>query len=94
MGTAFRSSPAPRRSVLVPAACRLPLPVPAPVRVGRPTAQYPWSWCVVPYLPGAIAARSEPDDLGSAAALGGFLAGRAEGHPDRAGARRAGRRDR
>ncbi|MET7751021.1 aminoglycoside phosphotransferase family protein [Micromonospora sp. NPDC005367] len=54
---------------------RLPLPVPAPVRVGRPTAQYPWSWSVVPFLPGQIAARSAPDDLWSAAAaLGGFLA--------------------
>ncbi|MFC4911875.1 aminoglycoside phosphotransferase family protein [Actinomadura gamaensis] len=53
---------------------RLPLPVPAPVRVGRPTAQYPWSWSVVPFLPGRIATRSEPDDLWSAAAtLGTFL---------------------
>ncbi|MDG4862974.1 aminoglycoside phosphotransferase family protein [Streptomyces sp. T-3] len=53
---------------------RLPLPVPAPVRAGRPTAQYPWSWSVVPFLPGRMAARSEPDDLCSAAvALGGFL---------------------
>ncbi|KPI20255.1 aminoglycoside phosphotransferase [Actinobacteria bacterium OK074] len=54
---------------------RLPLPVPAPVRVGQPTATYPWSWSVVPFLPGRIAARSEPDDLWSAAAaLGTFLA--------------------
>jgi aminoglycoside phosphotransferase (APT) family kinase protein len=53
---------------------RLPLPVPAPVRVGQPTAQYPWSWSVVPFLPGRTAARSEPDDPWSAAAaLGGFL---------------------
>ncbi|MFJ8492682.1 aminoglycoside phosphotransferase family protein [Streptomyces sp. NPDC094038] len=53
---------------------RLPLPVPAPVRVGRPTAQYPWSWSVVPFFPGRIAARSEPDDPWSAAAtLGDFL---------------------
>ncbi|MEV4810608.1 aminoglycoside phosphotransferase family protein [Micromonospora avicenniae] len=53
---------------------RLPLPVPAPVRVGQPTAQYPWSWSVVPFLPGRIAARSEPDDLWSAATtLGNFL---------------------
>ncbi|MFI7427811.1 aminoglycoside phosphotransferase family protein [Micromonospora sp. NPDC049836] len=53
---------------------RLPLPVPAPVRVGCPTTQFPWSWSVVPFFPGRIAARSEPDDLRSAAAtLGGFL---------------------
>ncbi|MER5978534.1 aminoglycoside phosphotransferase family protein [Streptomyces sp. NPDC001857] len=52
----------------------LPLPVPAPVRVGQATAQYPWSWSVVPFLPGRIAARSAPDDPWSAAvALGGFL---------------------
>ncbi|MFB8183299.1 aminoglycoside phosphotransferase family protein [Streptomyces sp. NPDC055966] len=53
---------------------RLPLPVPAPVRVGQPTDQYPWSWSVVPFFPGRIAARSEPDDPWSAATtLGGFL---------------------
>ncbi|MFF4398721.1 aminoglycoside phosphotransferase family protein [Streptomyces sp. NPDC001480] len=53
---------------------RLPLPVPAPVRVGRPTAQYRWPWSVVPFFPGRIAARSDPDDAWSAAAaLGGFL---------------------
>ncbi|WP_258193940.1 aminoglycoside phosphotransferase family protein [Streptomyces sp. MA5143a] len=53
---------------------RLPLPVPAPVRVGQPTARYPWSWSVVPFFAGRIAARSEPDDPCSAAAtIGGFL---------------------
>lgn len=53
---------------------RLPLPIPAPVRVGHPTADYPWSWSVVPYLPGRVAARSELDDPRSAAAtLGEFL---------------------
>ncbi|MGY5117916.1 aminoglycoside phosphotransferase family protein [Streptomyces sp. 900105755] len=53
---------------------RLPLPVPAPVRVGQPTAEYPWAWSVVPFFPGLIAARSEPDDPWSAATtLGGFL---------------------
>ncbi|MBY8882425.1 aminoglycoside phosphotransferase family protein [Streptomyces sp. PLK6-54] len=52
----------------------LPLPVPAPLRVGRPAAGYPWSWSVVPFFPGVTAARSEPDDPWSAAAtLGGFL---------------------
>lgn len=53
---------------------RLPLPVPAPVRVGQPTTQYPWSWSVVPFFPGRIVAQSAPDDPWSAAAtLGGFL---------------------
>lgn len=54
---------------------RLPLPVPAPVRVGRPGCGYPWSWSVVPYLPGRVAAETPPADLGAAATgLGKFLA--------------------
>ncbi|RKN47242.1 aminoglycoside phosphotransferase family protein [Streptomyces hoynatensis] len=53
---------------------RLPLPVPAPVRVGQPAARYPWSWSIVPYFPGRIAADAAPGDPWSAAAaLGGFL---------------------
>ncbi|MGV9212485.1 aminoglycoside phosphotransferase family protein [Micromonospora sp. RB23] len=52
----------------------LPLPVPAPVRLGQPSGQYPWSWSVVPFFPGRIVALSAPDDPSSAAAtLGGFL---------------------
>ncbi len=55
-------------------AVRLPQPVPAPLRVGRPTDRYPWSWSVVPFLPGRIAAPADLDDPGSAAtALGAFL---------------------
>ncbi|WP_335980244.1 aminoglycoside phosphotransferase family protein [Streptomyces sp. CA2R106] len=54
---------------------RLPLPVPAPVRTGRPGRGYPWAWSVVPYLPGETAARTPPADEGETAlALGGFLA--------------------
>ncbi|MGI5290343.1 aminoglycoside phosphotransferase family protein [Nonomuraea polychroma] len=53
---------------------RLPLPVPAPVRVGRPGLGYPWSWSVVPFLPGEVASRNPPADLGDAAVtLGAFL---------------------
>jgi aminoglycoside phosphotransferase (APT) family kinase protein len=53
----------------------LPLPVPAPVRVGHPAEGFPWQWSVVPYLPGAVAAMAVPGDLASAAiALGEFLA--------------------
>lgn len=37
-------------------AARLPVPVPAPVRTGRPTARYPWHWSVVPWLAGIPAA--------------------------------------
>jgi aminoglycoside phosphotransferase (APT) family kinase protein len=54
---------------------RLPLPVPAPVRTGEPGRGYPWTWSVVPFLPGEIAARRPPADPAQAAlALGGFLA--------------------
>ncbi|MEY9845383.1 aminoglycoside phosphotransferase (APT) family kinase protein [Streptacidiphilus sp. BW17] len=56
-------------------ATRLPLPVPAPVRIGRPAGEYPWSWSIVPFLPGRIAADTTLDDVPSATtALGGFLA--------------------
>jgi aminoglycoside phosphotransferase (APT) family kinase protein len=54
---------------------RLPLPIPAPVRVGQPAGRYPWKWSVVPFLPGRVAALAAPDDLALAAvALGEFLA--------------------
>lgn len=54
---------------------RLPLPVPASVRTGRPGHGYPWAWSVLPFLPGETAARTPPDDPGQAARdLGGFLA--------------------
>ena len=52
---------------------RLPLPIPAPLRVGRPQEDYPWSWSVQAWMPGA------PVDLNPVAAdqgavLGGFFA--------------------
>jgi aminoglycoside phosphotransferase (APT) family kinase protein len=37
----------------------LPLPVPAPLRFGRPNAAYPWSWSVVPWLDGSPADLAE-----------------------------------
>ena len=36
-------------------ASALPLPVPAPVRIGRPGRGYPWCWSICPWLPGEIA---------------------------------------
>lgn len=54
---------------------RLPLPIPAPVRAGRPGAAYPWSWSVCPWLPGEVATRRSPDDpVAAAETLGAFLA--------------------
>jgi aminoglycoside phosphotransferase (APT) family kinase protein len=53
---------------------RLPLPVPAPVRIGRPSGEYPWPWSIVPFQPGQPAALTPPADLAAAArSLGTFL---------------------
>jgi aminoglycoside phosphotransferase (APT) family kinase protein len=54
---------------------RLPLPIPAPVRIGKPDLGYPWSWSVVPFLPGQVAAHEPPADPRAAAViLAEFLA--------------------
>jgi aminoglycoside phosphotransferase (APT) family kinase protein len=53
----------------------LPLPIPAPVRIGRPGAGYPWAWSVCPWFPGVIALQEPPADMFEAAAtLGAFVA--------------------
>lgn len=53
---------------------RLPLPVPAPVRAGRPGLGYPWPWSIVPFLPGRTASRNPPAGPRDAAEdLGRFL---------------------
>ena len=55
-------------------AALLPLPVSSPVRVGRPSAEYPWSWSVLPWLegtPGDRAELTDPDD--AAIRLASFL---------------------
>jgi aminoglycoside phosphotransferase (APT) family kinase protein len=52
----------------------LPLPVPAPLRAGLPSVDYPWRWSIVPWLsgcPGDRATISDPDD--AARRLGHFL---------------------
>ena len=55
-------------------ASRLPLPVPTPVRVGRPGSGFPWAWSVVRWLPGTAAfAAPSFDRRAVAVALGGFL---------------------
>jgi aminoglycoside phosphotransferase (APT) family kinase protein len=40
---------------------RLPLAVPAPVRIGVPQADYPWPWSVAPWIEGETADLSPPD---------------------------------
>jgi aminoglycoside phosphotransferase (APT) family kinase protein len=53
---------------------RLPLPIPAPVRVGHPALGYPWAWSIVPWIPGQSALEAPIDDLAEAAQqLGTFL---------------------
>ena len=53
---------------------RLPLPIPAPVRVGRPGSGFPWSWSVVPWFTGKSALVAPPRDVATTAvALGRFL---------------------
>ena len=53
---------------------QLPLPIPYPERTGVPACGYPYSWSVVPYLPGVPAAQASSfDPAGAAAAVGGFL---------------------
>ncbi len=54
-------------------AARLPLPVPAAVRVGAPGGGYPWPWSVVPWLAGEAADLAAPAPS-QAAVLGNFLA--------------------
>jgi aminoglycoside phosphotransferase (APT) family kinase protein len=57
-------------------ASRLPLAVPAPVRIGRPAEAegYPWPWTITPFFPGQVAARTPPADPRQAAiSLGAFL---------------------
>ncbi|WP_421117860.1 aminoglycoside phosphotransferase family protein [Aquihabitans daechungensis] len=52
----------------------LPLAVPAPVRVGRPSAGYPWSWSITRWFPGASALHAPPaEPVDAARRLGAFL---------------------
>lgn len=54
---------------------RLPIAIPAPVRFGEPSDEYPWKWSVCPWFDGDVAADVTPDHLGrEARRLGAFLA--------------------
>jgi aminoglycoside phosphotransferase (APT) family kinase protein len=53
---------------------RLPLPIPAPVRVGLPGRGYPWHWSVTPLLAGSPASLAPPiERTDTARMLGQFL---------------------
>jgi aminoglycoside phosphotransferase (APT) family kinase protein len=54
-------------------AASLPLPIPAPLRIGHPNAAYPWPWSVVPWLEG-LPADQQPIHPDQAALFGQFLA--------------------
>ena len=41
-------------------ASRLPISIPAPLRVGVPSAEYPWHWSVLPWIRGRAADEDEP----------------------------------
>jgi aminoglycoside phosphotransferase (APT) family kinase protein len=51
---------------------RLPIPVPVPLRIGRPGAGYPWCWSIVPWLKGETADRA-PLQSNAAEPLARFL---------------------
>jgi aminoglycoside phosphotransferase (APT) family kinase protein len=46
---------------------RLPLPIPYPERTGHSALGYPYSWSVVPFLPGTPAADADSLDRAAAA---------------------------
>lgn len=53
---------------------RLPLPIPEPLALGRPTNDYPWPWSVYRWIEGETAADGHiADERGFAASLAGFL---------------------
>jgi aminoglycoside phosphotransferase (APT) family kinase protein len=54
---------------------RLPIAIPAPVRIGRPAAGYPWAWSINPWFDGEVACESPlTDPTAEAQRLGEFLA--------------------
>jgi aminoglycoside phosphotransferase (APT) family kinase protein len=62
-------------------AAGLPLPIPFPLRVGVPSAEYPWSWTIVPWFDGPLAWEVDLDEQGSASVLGEFIAALAQPAP-------------
>jgi aminoglycoside phosphotransferase (APT) family kinase protein len=52
---------------------RLPLPIPAPIRIGRPSERFPWPWSICRWFPGEPAAVAPCDSRFAARHLGAFL---------------------
>ena len=50
----------------------LPVPIPAPVRIGRPGCGFPWPWSIIPWIDGAPVDHA-PLDAGQGRALAAFL---------------------
>jgi aminoglycoside phosphotransferase (APT) family kinase protein len=74
----------PRRAMAVPLidheqrwlpmlAPRLPLPIPTPIRVGRPNTDYPWRWSICRWYPGQPAEVTLPEPTRAARDLGAFV---------------------
>jgi aminoglycoside phosphotransferase (APT) family kinase protein len=42
---------------------RLPLRIPAPIRVGGTNEEYPWAWSILPWFPGVNVAKSDTFDV-------------------------------
>lgn len=52
----------------------LPLPIPAPLRRGEPSAGFPWPWTIIPWIDGEpIALGAQLDRAATARSIGGFL---------------------
>jgi aminoglycoside phosphotransferase (APT) family kinase protein len=52
----------------------LPLAIPRPVKMGKPTKEYPWNWSIYSYLPGvSLAAANMEDPCALAKDLAEFL---------------------
>jgi aminoglycoside phosphotransferase (APT) family kinase protein len=51
---------------------RLTIPVPTPVRLGKPAKNYPWRWSILPWLAGVTADREKPH-LNQAKRFASFL---------------------
>jgi aminoglycoside phosphotransferase (APT) family kinase protein len=52
---------------------RLPLPIPVPLRIGRPGRGFSWPWSVTPWFAGTSALRGAHDEVAVAFAVSGFL---------------------